>query len=41
MFIIYSVGGQAGVFIDWLRNGCLGSSRGRSSSLANTIKLQR
>ena len=25
MFIIYSVGGQAGVFIDWLRNGCIES----------------
>ena len=40
MFIIYSVGGQAGVFIDWLRNGCIESpQRGRSSLLANTIKL--
>ena len=42
MFIIYSVGGQAGVFIDWLRNGCLESPQEVAQVLlANTIKLQR
>jgi len=42
MFIIYSVGGQAGVFIDWLRNGCIESPQEVAQVLlANTIKLQR
>ena len=42
MFIIYSVGGQAGVFIDWLRNGCMEAPQEVAQVLlANTIKLQR
>lgn len=42
MFIIYSVGGQAGIFIDWLRNGCEESPKEVAEVLlANTVKLQR
>ena len=42
MFIIYSVGGQAGIFIDWLRNGCEESPEEVAEVLlANTVKLQR
>lgn len=42
MFVIYSVGGQAGILFDWLRHGCKESPEDVASVLlANTIKLQR
>lgn len=42
MFTIYSVGGQAGLLIDWLRSGCKESPQIVAEVLlANTIKLQR
>ncbi|MDS3978748.1 TetR/AcrR family transcriptional regulator [Staphylococcus capitis] len=42
MFVVYSVGGQAGIIIDWLRRGCVESPKVIAEGLlANTIKLQR
>ena len=39
MFVVYSVGGQAGIIIDWLRSGCVESPKVIAEVLlANTIK---
>ena len=41
LYVTYIIGGQAGVFINWLSNGCNESPEEVADILlANTIKLQ-
>ena len=41
LFISYTVSGQIGVILYWLRSGCQESLKVANSLLSNTIKLQR